>query len=331
MSDFTVILRETPPPCRDSVAAFLGKAFSLKESTCASIAHSAPIVLLTGLTIEEAAACSLSLSGLSRAGATVDFVNSFPADLPKIDWPRRPQLFKRDLAEHIADLLLPVQGLAPGTTLLSLMVARVGGSAPATGRFAAPIPGVPVAGPAAAPPPGRPSQEFRGIQLPEITPFSTPMLPPTATPPPTPAVGDTVSRLNELFPDEGGGFVPNNSDITSLLDRLLPDEHAGEPSTTTPNPIEVNRGAPHRVGMNQAPAASSPGFAVFLAKITDEARRLKAVPLIAELGKISTDEADALSKKVIIPVMKGASKDEAEAAKQKFAKIGIIARVKGPE
>jgi hypothetical protein len=30
-------------------------------------------------------------------------------------------------------------------------------------------------------------------------------------------------------------------------------------------------------------------------------------------------------------VLKGASKDEAESAKQKFAKIGILARVKGPE
>ena len=49
------------------------------------------------------------------------------------------------------------------------------------------------------------------------------------------------------------------------------------------------------------------------------------------LAKITPDEAEALSKKVIIPVLKGASQADAEAAKQKFAKIGILARVKGPE
>ena len=73
------------------------------------------------------------------------------------------------------------------------------------------------------------------------------------------------------------------------------------------------------------------GFSVFLAKIADESRRQKAVPLIAELAGITTEEADVRSKKVIIPVLKGASKDDAELAKQKFAKIGILARVKGPE
>ena len=73
------------------------------------------------------------------------------------------------------------------------------------------------------------------------------------------------------------------------------------------------------------------GHAVFLAKIADEGRRQKAVPLIAEMAKITLEEAEALSKKVIIPVLKGATQAEAEAAKQKFAKIGILARVKNAE
>ena len=79
--------------------------------------------------------------------------------------------------------------------------------------------------------------------------------------------------------------------------------------------------------LNVLPPAS--GFSLFLAKIGDEGRREKAVTLIAELSKITKEEAEVLSKKVIIPVLKGASKDEAEAAKQRFAKIGILARIKG--
>ncbi len=118
--------------------------------------------------------------------------------------------------------------------------------------------------------------------------------------------------------------MPNNDDITSILDRLLPDEEKG-----------AAQGAADPPGMGSTSgrmaALSAPvGFSVFLAKIADEGRRAKAVALLAELSGLSNEEADALSKKVIIPVLKGATKEEAEAAKQRFAKIGILARVKGP-
>jgi hypothetical protein len=140
----------------------------------------------------------------------------------------------------------------------------------------------------------------------------------------TSADADTVSRLNEMFPEEDAGFMPNNDDITSILDRLLPDE---EQPQAKPSSGPVGSGS----SSGRMPVTgSAPGFSVFLAKITDEAKRIKAVALLAELGAMSKEEADALSKKVIIPVLKGASKEAAEAAKQKFAKIGLLARIKGP-
>jgi hypothetical protein len=131
-----------------------------------------------------------------------------------------------------------------------------------------------------------------------------------------------MARLNELFPeDESSGFLPNNQDITSILNKLLPDED-GSSSSNTPASGSSNR-------MNSS--GGSHGHAVFLAKIADEGRRQKAVELISELSKISKEEADVLSKKVIIPVLKGATKEEAEAAKARFAKIGILARIKAPD
>ena len=133
---------------------------------------------------------------------------------------------------------------------------------------------------------------------------------------------DAIARLNELFPEEENpaGFIPNNNDITSILNRLLPDEE----SSSDRIPV---RGTGQSSGRLSAVPVN--GFSVFLAKIGDEQRRQKAVPLLAELARISTEEAEALSKKVIIPVLKGVTKDEAESAKQRFAKIGILARVKG--
>lgn len=350
MATFTFILRVCPDAAKAAIAQLLGKAFSLKDSTCASIADSAPIVLLPDLTLEEAAAMHLVLSGFARLGAEVEFATSTPDELPKIDWPRRPQVFKRDVADYLADYQLQVPVGNGRETLISLLVKAfpitgassvqpvLSNPAPAPAPTRAPTP-PPVAQPASRQTGG----EFRGIQLPEITPFGgVATLPsaPASKPPTTHATkaataatsgnDDTLARLNELFPEEeSSGFIPNNQDITSILNKLLPDEEGSGSA------IPAASGSGRRPAVGGANGSGGHpvvgGWAVFLAKIADEGRRQKAVPLIAEMAKITPEEADALSKKVIIPVLKGADQAQAEAAKQKFAKIGILARVKGPE
>lgn len=322
---YSLILRACPEGSRDSVAHLLGRAFSLKDSTCVSIASSTPIVLLTELSKDEAAALSLAVVGLGQRGATVELTRDDVSELPKIDWPKRPMVFKREIAEFAADfaaLTLSIPGSNRGYTLQELLLVRLDPQSRPLGQAS------------------RPSTEFKGANLPEITPFSNQVL---SSPAPTPLsasttasrspagpagnASDASTRLNELFPEEDGvGFMPNNDDITSLLDRLLPDEEQGNAAQPGSGPVAV--GVP---GSGRMPVASLPaGFSVFLAKIVDEVKRAKAVPLLAELSGLSTADADALSKKVIIPVVKGVSKEEAEAAKLRFAKIGILARVKSP-
>lgn len=343
---YTLILRECTEAARSHVAQFLGKAFSLKDNTSATIAGSAPIALLSDLSIEEAAAIQLVMSSIHADGVTIQFSRETPEDLPKIDWPRRPLVFKREIAEYVRDLAmqLPCPDCGKLHPLIRLLADRLmqrwGGSTsmvyqPHEADRAAPLTASSV--PARQSPNSR---EFHGSSMPEITPFSNEVLPPSpptgqvpsrqqrpsapAAPAPalTGASDDAVTRLNELFPEEEGmattgNFIPNNNDITNILNRLLPDEESSARS-----------GAPSSGRLTAMPSS---GFSVFLAKIGDDARRAKAVPLLAELGKITNEEADALSKKVIIPVLKGVTKDEAEAAKQRFAKIGILARVKGAE
>jgi hypothetical protein len=343
-ASYTIILRDCPSASRSGVATFLGKAFSLKESTCAAIASSAPIILIPALNPFEAAAMTLALSGIQRLGGVLEFSTADTGDLPKIDWPRRPQVFKREISDHLEDLQTTVP-TPDGSRqplidlLLSGLASLAAGDTATEGGDDEPAIGIkPAQRPAkaAANIPTQQQSEFKNMPLPEITPFSNPTVPsrPASIPTPAPRAAqekdDPAARLNELFPEEeGAGFVPNNEDITNILDRLLPDEETAVPATGKP----ASQASGRRTAA-AAPAASGPaggGFSVFLAKIADEARRTKAVGLIAELAKISNDEAENLSKKVIIPVLKGASKDEAESAKQKFAKIGILARVKGPE
>nr|MBA2480466.1 hypothetical protein [Planctomycetota bacterium] len=321
---------------------FLGKAFSLKESTCAAIASSTPIILIPALNPFEAAAMTLALSGIQRLGGVLEFSTADTGDLPKIDWPRRPQVFKREISDHLEDLQTTVP--TPDGSRQPLIDLLIAGLASlAAGEADAPVDDEPSIGikpaqrpKAAAAPASIPTQqasEFKNMPLPEITPFSNPVVQQRPTAPPMSVAqnqekDDPTSRLNELFPDEGG-FVPNNEDITNILDRLLPDEESASQVGGKPQTQASGR---RNAVTNAAPAGpAGGGFSVFLAKIADEARRTKAVGLIAELAKIGNDEAETLSKKVIIPVLKGATKDEAESAKQKFAKIGILARVKGPE
>jgi hypothetical protein len=352
-ASYTIILRECPPASRNGVATFLGRAFSLKESTCSAIASSAPIILIPGLNRDEAAAMTLALSGLRRQGGILEFTTADTGDLPKIDWPRRPQVFKREISDHLEDLQtevpcpdgrkhplieLLITGLSTSTAPADNIAVEepeaigIKPAAKAAQPAPRPAPQPAAAAPAPTPKAATGSSEFTTIPLPEITPFSSPAISAPAQQSPLPSTAsnksDAASRLNELFPEEEGaaGFVPNNEDITNILDRLLPDEESSAPAAAKGGTQSSGR----RTAVTPAPAAGG-GFSVFLAKIADEARRTKAVPLIAELAKIGNDEAETLSKKVIIPVLKGASKDEAEAAKQKFAKIGILARVKGPE
>ncbi len=335
MSDtFALVLRDAPEPTRLAVAQFLGRAFGLKDATAEAVASSSPIALLTELTRDEAAAMALAMGALQRIPTVkIDFTDKTTDDLPKIDWPRRPLIFKREIADYAADMqmALPCPDCGKPHALGMLLGAKVSPERAASkpnlkAVVAAEEPAIAIAAAKNTPPPAARSQEFKGAKMPEITPFFNQALPnPTASgaSPIQPASDDAATVLNNLFPDDsdapGGGFIPDNNNITNLLDRLLPDEEeapaaAGENTRAAPG-IAIN--------------APQSGFSVFLAKIGDEPRRKKAVPVLVELAHISNEEAEALSKKVIIPVIKGVSKEEAEAAKQRFAKIGILARIKG--
>jgi len=329
-ASYTIILRDCPQASHSGVALFLGKAFSLKESTCAAIASSAPIILVSGLMREEAAAMSLTLSGIQRLGGVLEFTTVDQGDLPKIDWPKRPLVFKREVSEHLEDL----QTLVPGPDgrrrpIIDFLVAGLSGQTVTVTNDEEPEIAIKPAGPRAATAPSAGPTKFDALPLPEITPFSTQVI--TKTPTPVQGSGkvEAGARMGELFPEEEqAGFVPNNEDITNILNRLLPEDETATAERAKENPASGRRPAAVPA-TNTAPAGN--GYSVFLAKIADESRRAKAAELIVELAHIGKDEAENLSKKVIIPVLKGVSKDDAEAAKQKFAKIGILARVKGPE
>lgn len=328
-TDYTLVLRACPESHRESAASLVSKLFSLKEHTAQQIVASCPIVLLGGLGREEAAAMLLLCRGLSALGARVEVSPQPHPELPKIDWPRRPQVFKRELSEWVNDLqwALPLPGAGQARLIDVLVAAMEGRSLERPAFTGTALPevtpfGVATLAPATvpmhpAPPPPGGSATSRIVRT---TP--PPPLPAAPVAPPAPVAGgntgrfarspdDPLARLNELFPDDGGQ-LPGQGDISAILNRILPEEGAGPVSPS---------------GRQQAVN----GYSLFIAKVIDEERRQKAAALIAELAKIPLPEADALTRKMIIQVLRNVTKEEAEAAKAQFAKIGILARIKGPE
>jgi hypothetical protein len=326
--NFSFILQACPDDSKEFVAQFLGKAFGLKDVTSAQIASSAPIALITGLSLEEAAAMTLLTAPLQMTNATVHFTAKAKLDIPKVDWPKRPLIYKRELSEYVSNLAISLTCPDCGKKHELLRLLEIKLSETRTGtttgfhKRAAPIGSESRAG--GLKPPTK--SQFKGdVPMGEVTPIFNQALPAGSADkrsgkPGAKAAGDEgVARLNELFPDDDStNFVPDKSDVNDILNRLLPDD-GGDAMPSSGDSS----------GLAAVISAPTSGYSVFLAKIGDEARRAKAVAVLAELAKISTAEAEVLSKKVIIPVLKGVTKQDAEAAKQRFAKIGILARIKG--
>ena len=345
MSAYAIVLRSCEAASLNTVTGLLGRAFSLKEATCSNILQSCPIVLVDGLTEEEAAACSLCLRTLEVAGAQLNYIPQDSEDLPKIDWPKKPSIFKQSLPALVRAYDWGLNAGGSEFKLIDLLKARLTGAA-ADGYAPAPSAGTQQAQQTTAS--GRLTNvaEFTGANLPEVTPFSNVALSdPAASPTPAAAsktfeesgsneIGD---RMNELFGmDDDDELVPSSNEVTNILDKILPDEEPGTgtitglgagPRTSAPATGPIPNGA-EVSGSNQILPSGTGNFSLFLSKIPDAARREKAVPLIAELAKIEKEEAEKLAKKVIIPVLKAVAKEEAEAAKHRFAEIGILARIK---
>lgn len=338
---YAIVLRDCSDATAATVAGLVGKAFGLKDATSTNIVNSKPIVLIDGLAIDEVAACSLALRVLEVAGATISYIIQGSEDLPKIDWPKTPKIFKLAMSTIVRAYDMPLNHNGSQTSLLGMLQQQILGNdtyEPQVTAAAQQAPPQVVQ----IPPSTRLSsiQEFTGANLPEVTPFSNVALSDNAPVSANPTANiltedsDIGNRMDQLFGDDDDEIAPSSSNITSVLDRILPDEQSGTGTIThnessaaatampnMPPPAEVS-------GINQILPSGTGNFSLFLSKIPDENRRNNAIPILIELAKITEEDAQKLAKKVIIPVLKGVSQEEAESAKHRFAEIGVLARIK---
>ena len=69
-------------------------------------------------------------------------------------------------------------------------------------------------------------------------------------------------------------------------------------------------------------------YNVFLPKLTNEAKRKKAIPLIEEFSGLTTEEATKLASRAVIAIAKGVDEERAADIKDRFMEIGILPRIR---
>ena len=120
---FCLILQDCPHEQRQQAAATLSVAFSLKQNTCETVMESLPIVILDGLSSDECAALIAALAPLTMSGLELRYGLEDPTELPKIDWPKRPKIFKRPWITSPKNTNLPCRCLmAPARRCLICFV-----------------------------------------------------------------------------------------------------------------------------------------------------------------------------------------------------------------
>ena len=138
---FCLILQDCPHEQRQQAAATLSVAFSLKQNTCETVMESLPIVILDGLSSDECAALIAALAPLTMSGLELRYGLEDPTELPKIDWPKRPKIFKRPLdnipQEYKFTVPLPDGTSATMLDLLRAQFVQMTKSANETGSFTA--------------------------------------------------------------------------------------------------------------------------------------------------------------------------------------------------
>ena len=212
----SIVLQSVAPNTEPSVSKALSMCFGVKPETAASVVSAAPIILLNELDDDELASLLFTMRPLELSGAELSFGTPHNDNLPKIDWPQRPQVYRQDITEIVQTMRFTVPMPGNELMILDLLRAKLHGqevedgvsgyhpsvglpsdsgalsNASSTSLQQAPLSEPTPLSDSALEPSERVSTEVRrrytGSDLGEITPFSNRVLPSTSTRPrPLPA------------------------------------------------------------------------------------------------------------------------------------------------
>lgn len=265
-----------------AVASTLARAFGLDEAWGSQVLGAAPIVMLDGLSAEQAQAVHHALADVETAGSRFEVQPGLDPGLPKLSWPQPPRIRGRLISEFgqpaaqgiTATLLVPCPYTGQRMKLTLTISVTKAGEAAVTGVAAAvapipiAVPGPPVPIPQPASQAGRPGASAHAVPVDAYKPIPTPVFTPAvpfAGRPSPPAVAPAPrARASGAPPAQSapvrnltpGAGTPAPPVIQGLddLDELQPMESLPAPAQITPAaPPAAQTRPPSRILMVPVP------------------------------------------------------------------------------
>jgi ribosomal protein L7/L12 len=113
-------------------------------------------------------------------------------------------------------------------------------------------------------------------------------------------------------------------DDETATDGNQPEGVISSPEETSLDDLEGDEGILEEVE-EEVPAGKR--YNVFLSKISDSAKRVKAAGLLSKVKGCSPGEAKELATRLVIPLAKGVSKKKAEDVLGQFKKLKVFGRM----
>lgn len=285
-----------------AVAAALARDFGRDEPWAAQVLGAAPIVLLDGLSAEQANAIHAALAEVEAAGSRFEVQQGLNTSLPKIGWPSPAKIKGRAVTEYAsagatqgttATLIVPCPYTGQKMKLTITVSLAKAGEQPALAVAAAaapipiPVPTAPIPIPVPSPQGRRPSG---GIALPppSYKPIPTPVVTP-AVRSGTPAVPASTRKLTPGGGAPAKAAPPQAPIIVGLeeLDELQPLEQFPAPPA-----IPVQRLTPSAPPRPAAPPVQRPTGGA----------PLPDIPVLPTAPQAPTPATDALGSASLAPM-----------------------------
>jgi ribosomal protein L7/L12 len=330
---FTLIIVGIEHDKQEALAKDFAQTFSINPEIAQQILSCAPIVFVDDLTKQELRAITPKLVDLSSKGIEFRVTVGKVENLPKLNWPVRPQFTLTPIPRTSGlsfdmvntTFICPNCGEAYLFKRIGKIKIAVEKEAPVKEEVKPPEPVKPAPVSAPQPPPVKPEVEEKvELPAPEEVPAGV-------------VEEIKIEGVDELQP------MPEVSDVEPLAEGISPLEipeevEAKEPETAAapappkqapapakpPAPKQVEP-EPQEPPVEQVPVEEEL-YNVFLPNIPIS-KRDEAVKIISQIRGISVQEARKLVAKTVVPVLKEVPKSKADEAVNRLRAIKLTARI----
>ncbi len=307
---FYLIITDVEQDQEEALSNDFASAFSLDPEIAGRILKGSPMIFAEDLTKKEIRAITPKLRELSGKGLEFRVTARVPDGLAKLHWPVRPRFTAANSGSAVAVSFDWNNNafICPGCGE-TFHFRRLGKLNLGATPVSAPTP---PAAPQAAP-------ELVEEVVESIEPVEDAEIL---------EIADDVEEIGledvDLSSEVEMDVEEISLDDETATDGTQPEGVISPPEETSLEDLEGDEGLLEEVE-EEIPAGKR--YNVFLSKISDSAKRVKAAGLLSKVKGCSPGEAKELATRLVIPLAKGVSKEKAEDVLGQFKKLKVFGRM----